>query len=139
VVLAAASNWLKEQLFDADYELSVAFISAARSSELNHRFRGQNKPASVLSFPLSPSSGEILLNRAAAQAGAALRGEKLEKYLIYLLIHGLLHLKGYQHGSKMEASEKKFLQKYFQHHAQTHSRRPRHRHRRDPARRLRSQ
>jgi rRNA maturation RNase YbeY len=85
----------KELVLGSEYDLSVAEVDLATSHRLNKQHRGKDKPANVLSFPLSPASGEIILCPEAAAPFS----------LLELLIHGLYHLKGYRHGSKMSNAE----------------------------------
>ncbi|MBI2100331.1 MAG: rRNA maturation RNase YbeY [Candidatus Vogelbacteria bacterium] len=98
--------------------MSLAFIDSKTSQALNLHFRDKDKPANVLSFPLGPLDGEILIDKELVPNS--------EKQLA-LFIHGLFHLKGYVHGSRMESEEKKL-------YGQEHRRRIRHRDRRRQAR-----
>lgn len=85
------------------FELSVVIASPTLMKKLNLAYRGKKKSANVLSFQLTKNSGEIFLNSA-------------EKDLKYLFLHGLLHLRGYDHvnnkdAEKMEKLEEKILNK----------------------------
>ena len=81
------------------YELSLVFCGNFLSRRLNRVYRGKDKVANVLSFPLSAHSGEIFINLTNPKPfGVA-----------HLFIHGLLHLKGMQHGDTMEETEQKIL------------------------------
>lgn len=60
------------------------------------------KTSNVLAFPLSKTSGEIVICKAAAKPYTA----------DFLFIHGLLHLKGYKHGGIMEREEAKLIKKF---------------------------
>src|SRR3989344_1543869 len=104
---------LKDTVLGRDYELSVVIIGDARSQELNRRYRRKNKPANILSFPLSKTDGEIFLNPRQAQREVTLFDMPYRRFLVYLLIHGLLHLKGLRHGSTMNQAEKKFLRRFL--------------------------
>ena len=72
-------------------------------------YRGKNKPANVLSFPLSNKSGEIFIDLVTAQKDAKKFEMPFQKFVAYLFIHGLLHLKEMKHGATMEQAEKKLL------------------------------
>lgn len=111
-------NKLKNEVLGEAYDLSFALIDSIRSHELNLNYRGKDKPANVLSFPFSPSAGEILIDR-------ELVPEPAEQ--LYMFIHGLLHLAGLDHGSIMEAEEERLLARYSTHHGKHHRRGPRHR------------
>ena len=90
------------------YELSLVICGDALSRSLNKRHRGKNKITNVLSFPLSKSSGEIFLNPRQATRESKNFGRTHKNHLIALFIHGLLHLKGFDHGQKMDKREVSF-------------------------------
>ena len=92
---------IKEQVLGKRYELSLAFLSPAKMRAVTKRTKGKNKVSNVLSFPLSKTSGEVLICRAAAKPYTE----------EYLFIHGLLHLKGLRHGATMEREERRILEK----------------------------
>lgn len=103
---------LKDAILGKKYELSIAFVGHATSRKLNLAYRGKDKPTNVLSFPLSENSGEIIVDLAKAKSEAPDFEEKFEPFVGFLLIHGMLHLKGFDHGSTMEAMEIKFRKKF---------------------------
>lgn len=103
---------IKNAIVGPDYELSVVFIGDKRSADLNRIHRGKDKPANVLSFPLSKTEGEIFLNPKRARKEAGKFGDSYKQFLAYLFIHGLLHLKGFDHGSKMESEERRFRKQF---------------------------
>ena len=97
--LAAAVN-------EADSrEFSVAFVSDRRMKELNKFFRGKDSTTDVLSFPhetdeFEPDSknlGDIVISAEQAQKQAEENGLTLENEIKQLILHGLLHLCGYDH------------------------------------------
>ena len=75
---------------------------------LNKRYREKDKPADVLSFPFSKIDGEIFIDPDEARTKAPLHDKTFKNYIGFLFIHGLLHLKGFDHGSTMEREEKKY-------------------------------
>lgn len=89
------------------YELSLVFIGDKRSRDLNFKHRGKNKPTNILSFPLSETDGELFINLKLARSQAANFKRSETNFIAYLFIHGLYHLKGYGHGSRMESKEAK--------------------------------
>lgn len=91
------------------YELSIVLIGDTRAQALNVAHRGKHTPANVLSFPLDTHSGEIFLNVSRAYRECARFELSPSGHLVFLLIHGCFHLKGYEHGSTMEEAEKKIL------------------------------
>ena len=98
---------LKERVLGKKYDLSIAFVGDSESRRLNYALRKKNKPANILSFPLSKSSGEILIAQNCARREAPRYGMREPEFLAHLFIHGLLHLKGLPHGARMESEEKR--------------------------------
>ena len=80
----------------------MALVGAAESRRITLASKNKDKASNVLSFPLSKTSGEIVLCPAA-------RGEFT---VGYLFIHGLCHLKGHAHGATMESVERRYLKKW---------------------------
>lgn len=86
-------------------EFSVAFVSDDRMRQLNEMFRGKNTTTDVLSFPHQPDEfdpdkdnlGDIVISAEQAQKQAAENGLTLEGEIKQLILHGLLHLCGYDH------------------------------------------
>jgi probable rRNA maturation factor len=95
------------------YDLSLVFIGNTKSRNLNKKFRKKDYPTNVLSFPLDNESGEIFINIAVSKKEAKECDLSLKKYIITLFIHGLLHLKGLDHGEEMTKLEKKFEKKFL--------------------------
>lgn len=102
---------IKSGILGKKYELSLVLVNNSQSKKINQKNRQKNKPANVLSFPIENNFGEIFIDLQTKE-----EAEKFEmgykKYLTYLFIHGCLHLKGYNHGEKMEKEEDKFLKKF---------------------------
>jgi probable rRNA maturation factor len=82
-------------------ELSVRITSNREIQKLNRRFRRKDKPTDVLSFPaaLNGTVGDIAISRDIAAASANRLGHPLATELKVLILHGLLHLAGYDHES----------------------------------------
>lgn len=103
---------IKNEILGKQYRLSFAFISKNKIKELNKTYRKKDEPTDVLSFPLDKDSGEILICKAMAKTKAQKFGMTFEKYLLFLVIHALLHLKGLEHGDKMERYEQRYNSRY---------------------------
>jgi len=103
---------ISTKVLGKDYDLSLAFISSARSRALNKRWRRKDRPANVLSFPLDANAGEIFIDLTLAKRQAPDYGESYRHFVGHLFIHGLLHLKGLPHGSKMEREENALRRKF---------------------------
>jgi probable rRNA maturation factor len=109
-----------ERLHDA--ELSVLMIGDRAMRTLNRRYRGKDRTTDVLSFPLREGKfphiqhrllGDIVISVPAAVRQARAAGETLHDEIDRLLVHGLLHLLGYDHerggraARRMEARERR--------------------------------
>ena len=103
---------LKSEILGKAYELSFAFISKEEIQTLNKKYRKKDKPTDILSFPLSPTSGEILICKEITNQKAPDHNLSPKDYLLFLTIHGLLHLKGLDHGAEMEKLEQKYFKKF---------------------------
>jgi probable rRNA maturation factor len=79
-------------------EVDVLISGNQRLRELNRRFRRKNKPTDVLSFP-RPSGGDIAISAQIARENAHRYGHSLANELKILVLHGMLHLAGYDHES----------------------------------------
>lgn len=97
---------MKKTILGTAYDLSLAFISSKESRTLNRTRRRKDTPANVLSFPLSPHSGEILIDLRQAAKDAPQFEKSPRAFTARLFIHGALHLKGFSHGSRMEREER---------------------------------
>ncbi len=94
-------------------ELSVAFVSFSKMKELNRNLRGVDAPTDVLSYLLEeePFLGEVIVCPEVANSQAKEIGHSFEKELALLLIHGFLHLLGYDHKSQGDLQKMEMLQK----------------------------
>jgi len=103
---------IKEAVLGKKYDLSLIFIGSTRSKTLNKIYRNKDKPANVLSFPLSKTEGEIFIDLKEASRNSKNFDRKYKNFIALLFIHGLLHLKGFAHGSKMESEEENIIKKF---------------------------
>lgn len=103
---------IAEAILGREYELSIVLIGDTKARTLNTTYRNKTYAANVLSFPLSPKSGEIFLNIAKAIREAASYRLTPAQHVRFLLIHGCLHLRGYDHGSTMDRAEQTFLKRF---------------------------
>ena len=97
---------IKDEVLGKKYDLSVVFVGSKRSQTLNKKYRGKDNPANILSFPLSDTEGEIIIDLHQARKEAPRFERDFDNFIAFLFIHGLFHLKGYEHGSTMESKEK---------------------------------
>ena len=108
-------------------EISVRLASDEEVRGLNGQYRGKDKPTNVLSFPmvqpdlldavsLNSDDGELLLGdivlaHGVCAAEAAERGIGVEDHATHLLVHGTLHLLGYDHGDDAEAARMEAIER----------------------------
>ncbi len=125
---ATAENLPRALRFPAT--ATILLCGDAKIQQLNHDFRGINKPTNVLSFPqfepediyraikprqkISVELGDIAIAHRYTVAEAKREKKKIIDHVTHLAVHGLLHLTGYDHLSpqdakKMESLEKKIL------------------------------
>lgn len=118
-LVRAAAGAVIEELPLADAEVCVALSNDTQVAELNGSYRNKPAPTNVLSFPAAsmlPIEGEprflgdIVLALETLQREAADLGIPLEHHLQHLVVHGLLHLLGYDHQSEDEAQEMESLE-----------------------------
>jgi probable rRNA maturation factor len=100
-------------------EISVKFTGNDEVQSLNAMWRGKDCATNVLSFPLADAAdlksrnqhgpelllGDIVLARGVCAAEAAEKGVRVEDHATHLVIHGTLHLLGYDHQREAEASD----------------------------------
>jgi probable rRNA maturation factor len=100
--------------------LSIRIVDEAESAELNSHYRHKQGATNILSFPVPPGLPEALLGDLAICAPVVVREAKeqnksCEAHWAHLTVHGVLHLKGYDHeepkeADAMEAIEKQILE-----------------------------
>ncbi len=83
-------------------KVNVLLTSSAEMKSLNRRFRGKDKPTDVLSFPAEPAAkqqfaGEIAIAAEIAAQNARSLGHSPAQEIKILVLHGMLHLRGYDH------------------------------------------
>ncbi|MDQ3245220.1 MAG: rRNA maturation RNase YbeY [bacterium] len=108
--------FLKNDILNRKYALSIAFVGEQTSRKINKEYRNKDKSTNILSFNLSENSGELILCPTVIKREAKNFDRTYGEFMGFLVIHGMLHLKGMQHGSIMELQEKKYDKKYFYRH-----------------------
>ena len=102
----------------ADYEISLAFVDNTTIHRLNKQFLNHDEPTDVLSFPLSDPSakklaGELVIGAEVALAQATVRGHDVQVELALYVIHGLLHLCGYDDKAAQDAKVMRERERHF--------------------------
>jgi probable rRNA maturation factor len=108
----------------ADSELTIRLVDEAEGRELNHTWRHKNYATNVLSFPADvpdgpdgvplldiPLLGDLVICVPVVEREAIEQGKRLEAHWAHLVIHGCLHLLGYDHIEDLEAEEMETLER----------------------------
>ena len=97
-------------------EVSILLADDARLRKLNASFRDKDRPTNVLAFPDGSDVdgvchiGDIALSLDRLSAEAEAGGVSLEHHFLHLLVHGVLHLLGYDHMTDVDAAEMEALE-----------------------------
>jgi probable rRNA maturation factor len=93
---------------------SIVLGSDREVKRLNARFRGKNKPTNVLTFDPQPGQpGDMILASGVMKREAKAAGKRPQHHLAHLVLHGLLHLEGYEHESVRDAREMERLETWL--------------------------
>ena len=114
-----AARVLRAEGFPKGTEMAVVLVSPEQIAEYNREFMDRDGPTDVLAFPLEElepgrvpphvanepplSLGDVFLCPEEIRRHAAAKGIGFEDYLYLLLVHGILHLLGYDHGDDSDA------------------------------------
>lgn len=102
-------------------EVTVRIVGALESQTLNHEYRGKDKPTNVLSFPFEapagitvPLAGDLVICAPVVEHEAAEQRKAPVAHWAHMVVHGMLHLQGYDHiddkdAEVMEALEIRLL------------------------------
>jgi len=123
-------NWISSTLTKIDKqfvqpEITIRIVSPEESQALNLQYRGKNKPTNVLSFPFEAPEmipveeigellGDLVICESILLQEAKQQNKSLESHWAHMVVHGVLHLLGFDHvdnkdAEKMEALEVKVL------------------------------
>ncbi|HVM73538.1 MAG TPA: rRNA maturation RNase YbeY [Candidatus Paceibacterota bacterium] len=94
------------------YELSLVICGDTLARRMNIEYRKKSYAPNVLSFPLSKNEGEIFLNIRKSEREAKFYNIPTKERLAYLYVHGCFHLKGLDHGKRMEKEEARIMKSF---------------------------
>lgn len=104
---AATEN---DMALNEDAEISIYVVDQSESQALNLQYRGKDKPTNVLSFPADipeevgiPLLGDLVVCAPVVEQEAAEQNKTLAAHWAHMLVHGALHLLGYDHVEEAEA------------------------------------
>ena len=119
------SSWVKQALPSnkKNHELVIRIVDTKEITELNKKYRKKNRPTNIISFPFdlplgvkNNFLGDLVICAPLVKQEAKLQHKTITAHFAHLVIHGVLHLLGYDHkknndSKKMEALEIKHLKK----------------------------
>ncbi len=105
-------RWVAAALQDSRRQLeqTICMVDEAQSRELNHRFRGKDSATNVLAFPGENDFldydclGDLVICASLVTAEALQQGKQLDAHWAHLVVHGMLHLQGFDHQSEDQAN-----------------------------------
>jgi probable rRNA maturation factor len=108
--LAEVDGFLRQELKLKSQELTIVFLNPAAAQKLNKKYRKRNYATDILSFPSdSPATlGELILCPQVLKRQAKEHGLSFKAELSYMLIHGVLHLLGYDHEKSKSSARRMF-------------------------------
>lgn len=121
---ATFQRWLQGVLpqFKEEAEVTVRLVDEAESNQLNLTYRGMDKPTNVLSFPFEAPTGialsllgDLIICRQVVEHEAAKQDKTLEAHWAHMVVHGSLHLLGYDHIKDDEAEKMESLETEIMH------------------------
>jgi probable rRNA maturation factor len=85
-------------------EITLRIVGEAEGRRLNRTFRKRNYATNVLSFPYGKNRGDLVLCHPVIRREARLQGKSVAAHYAHLVVHGCLHLRGYDHEKKRDAA-----------------------------------
>ena len=102
---------------DGDYSCTIRVVDEAESAEFNGRYRNKQGPTNVLSFPYESMAGvetdllgDLLICAPVVRREAESQGKSIDMHFSHLVVHGILHLFGYDHQTTADAAEMEGLE-----------------------------
>ena len=115
--IALWQRWADAAGPDDESELSIRIVDETESTALNHTYRHKTGPTNVLSFPCEvlpgvPNSllGDLALCAPVVEREAREQGKSPEAHWAHMVVHGILHLRGYDHRDDAEAERMEALE-----------------------------
>ncbi|MBD3584990.1 rRNA maturation RNase YbeY [Salinimonas sp. HHU 13199] len=100
-----------------DQEFTARFVDRTESRTLNHQYRGKDKPTNVLSFPFEsppgielPLLGDLVICAPVISEEAEAQNKTVGNHYAHMIVHGILHLLGYDHIDEAEAQQMEALE-----------------------------
>jgi len=116
---AQLGDWARAAWRDdtRDAELVIRVTDESEIHQLNHEYRGRDSATNVLSFPFDPvpeldldHAGDLVICAPVVEREAAEQGKPPLAHWAHMVVHGVLHLQGYDHASDRQAEEMETLE-----------------------------
>ncbi len=115
------AQWASAALLGAqiekDKEVTIRVVTEEESQTLNHQYRGKDKPTNVLSFPCElpkevdlPLVGDLVICKNVVEREAQEQDKTPESHWAHMVVHGTLHLLGFDHVDNTEAEQMEALE-----------------------------
>ncbi|MGY3569017.1 rRNA maturation RNase YbeY [Vibrio sp. SCSIO 43135] len=108
--------------FQPNAEVTIRIVDSEESHTLNHQYRGKDKPTNVLSFPFEAPPGieldllgDLIICRQVVELEAEQQNKPVMAHWAHMVVHGTLHLLGYDHIEDDEAEEMESLETEIMH------------------------
>jgi len=117
--IAQLQQWVQATLQRdyADLEHTIRIVDEAESQALNQAYRGKDRPTNVLSFPAEASEfldydhlGDLVICAAIVEAEAQQQGKPVLSHWAHMVVHGMLHLQGFDHLNHTDAAQMEALE-----------------------------
>jgi len=116
--LADFERWVAAALQNshAQLEQTICVVDEAQSRELNHRFRGKDSATNVLAFPGDSNLldydclGDLVICAPLVTTEALQQGKSVDAHWAHLVVHGMLHLQGFDHQTEQQANSMEALE-----------------------------
>ena len=86
-------------------QITLRIVSSVEGIRLNKKFRKKNRTTNVLSFSYGRGAGDIVLCHPVVAREARAQGKSIAAHYAHLVVHGVLHLRGYDHAAKAQADK----------------------------------
>ena len=111
-------DWVNASLLASYLQLeqTIRIVDEGESQDLNQRYRGKATPTNVLAFPADADYldydclGDLVICAPVVSAEAAIQGKTAEEHWAHLVVHGMLHLQGYDHQETADTQEMERLE-----------------------------
>lgn len=105
------------QPYNKSFELTIRLVESSESQQLNHQYRNRNTPTNVLSFPFELPEGieldllgDLVICAEVVEQEAKQQNKSLTDHWAHMVIHGCLHLLGFDHINENDADEMETLE-----------------------------